>query len=89
MKNQQMASAVESTLSEKGPVVDVESAPSSAAPSIPDAGQDSDDSLDSLGKDIEGDLAAWACVLGSLLFLVPSFGKYIQVHSHHLTTNSP
>ncbi|KAJ4316006.1 hypothetical protein N0V84_008070 [Fusarium piperis] len=74
MKDSQMTSVVESALPEKGPVVDVESAPSSSPPSIPDAGQDSDDSLDSLGKDIEGDLGAWACVLGSLLFLIPSFG---------------
>lgn len=84
-----MASSIEPTLPEKGPVVDVESAPSSSPPSIPDdAGQDSDDSLDSLGKDIEGDLGAWACVLGSLLFLIPSFGTCIQIHYHHQSTNS-
>ncbi|KAJ3548855.1 hypothetical protein NM208_g812 [Fusarium decemcellulare] len=73
-ENQQMESVSTPTFPEKGPNVDVERAPSSYPSSTHDAGQESDDSVDSVGKDIESDLGAWACVLGSLLFLIPSFG---------------
>ncbi|KAF4463212.1 monocarboxylate transporter 2 [Fusarium albosuccineum] len=73
-ENQQMDSVSTPTFPEKSPNVDVESAPSSYPSSTHDAGQESDDSVDSVGKDIESDLGAWACVLGSLLFLIPSFG---------------
>ncbi|KAM0351772.1 hypothetical protein ACHAPU_002284 [Fusarium lateritium] len=63
-----------STSFEKPPNVDVESAHSTLAPATPDAGHDSDDSLESVIRDHESDFAAWSCVLGSLLFLIPSFG---------------
>ncbi|KAF4961789.1 hypothetical protein FSARC_10085 [Fusarium sarcochroum] len=59
---------------EKTPDVDVEGAPSSAPPSLPDEAQDSDSSSDTIFKDNESDLGAWSCVVGSLLFLIPSFG---------------
>ncbi|KAJ4251046.1 hypothetical protein NW762_011696 [Fusarium torreyae] len=59
---------------EKTPDVDVESAPSSVPPSLPDDAQDSDSSSDTIEKDNESDLGAWSCVMGSLLFLIPSFG---------------
>ncbi|KAM0468753.1 hypothetical protein ACHAP7_010537 [Fusarium lateritium] len=62
-----------SAFSEKTPDVDVESAHSTIS-STPDAGHESDDSLESIVKDKESDFGAWSCVLGSLLFLIPSFG---------------
>ncbi|KAF5676177.1 riboflavin transporter MCH5 [Fusarium heterosporum] len=63
-----------STSFEKTPNVDVESGPNNLPPAISDAGHESDGSLESVIKDHESDFGAWSCVLGSLLFLIPSFG---------------
>jgi hypothetical protein len=76
----QLVGSSASVSSEKTPDVDVESAHSTISPSTPDAGQDSDDSMDSIIKDKESDFGAWSCVLGSLLFLIPSFGTFPKPH---------
>ncbi|KAH7235518.1 major facilitator superfamily domain-containing protein [Fusarium tricinctum] len=73
MTSTQLVGSCTSISSEKTPAVDVESAPSTLS-STPDAGHDSDDSLESIIKDKESGFGAWSCVLGSLLFLIPSFG---------------
>ncbi|KAM0331950.1 hypothetical protein ACHAPQ_005854 [Fusarium lateritium] len=69
----QLIESSASAFSKKTPDVDVESAHSTIS-STPDAGHESDDSLESIVKDKESDFGAWSCVLGSLLFLIPSFG---------------
>ncbi|KAM5346245.1 hypothetical protein ACJ41O_009250 [Fusarium nematophilum] len=74
MKEVQQMTATPVMASEKCPEIDVESAPNSYPPSLRDAGQESDGSTDPKGRDVETDLGAWTCVLGSLLFLIPSFG---------------
>ncbi|KAM0550691.1 hypothetical protein ACHAPJ_008755 [Fusarium lateritium] len=76
---QQIEALSAATSFEKTPDVDVESAPSSVPPSLPDDAQDSDSSLDTPEKDNESDLGAWSCVVGSLLFLIPSFGFMASV----------
>jgi hypothetical protein len=80
MTPNQLVGSSTSVSSEKTPDVDVESAPSTKSSSTPDAGQDSDDSLESIIKDKESDFGAWSCVLGSLLFLIPSFGTFPEPH---------
>ncbi|KAF4995266.1 hypothetical protein FGRMN_5231 [Fusarium graminum] len=63
-----------STSTQNTPDAHIESAPSILPPATPDAGHESDSSLESVIKDHESDFGAWSCVLGSLLFLIPSFG---------------
>lgn len=61
---------------EKGPAVNNERAPHSYPGSLQDNVDESHEVADTVQKDIETDIGAWSCVLASLLFLIPSFGKF-------------
>jgi hypothetical protein len=66
---------------------DIESAPTSAPPSQIDHSGGSDSEKEPEKRDIESDIGAWLCVLGSLLFLVSSYGKYYYFNIIRTFTN--